>query len=161
MSVQVRQCVQIADGLVGQYSDVMKRFTQAWQHDNEAEMSVLRAEVERIYAGIWEQLDDAAAQTRAAGRSIDDYAAIRNSRALDAGAAIANVNERFVGFEPGISKGKAKFELSVRHNAEGIAHAKQAIAALQATWPELDWKPFDEPQVDLRPKGLLSRLFRR
>jgi hypothetical protein len=161
MSVQVRQCVQIAEGLVGQYSDVMNRFTQAWKDDNESEMSVLRAEVERIYAGIWEQLDDAAAKTRAAGRSTDGYVAVRQSRALDAGAAIASVNEKFVGISPGISKGKAKFELTVRHNAEGIAHARQAIGVLQSLWPELDWKPVDEPQVDLRPKGLLSRLFRR
>jgi hypothetical protein len=161
MSVQVRQSVQIADGLVGQYSDVMRRFMTAWKTDNDAEMSVLRAEVERIYGGIWEHLDDAAAKTRAAGRSTDAYTAVRSSRALDAGAAIANVNEKFVGFEAGISKTKAKFELTVQHNAEGIEHAKHAIAALQSVWPELDWKPVVEPEVDLRPKGLLSRLFRR
>lgn len=162
MSVQVRQCVQIADGLVGQYSDVMNRYIRAWKEQNDSEMSVLRAEIERVYTGIWEQLDDAAAQTRLAGRSIDAYAAVRGSGALDAGRAIKNVDQQFKGFQPGIlDKGKAKFQLTIDHNTTGLDHAKRASTALKTAWPELDWRPAEEPQVDLRPKGLFGRLFSR
>ena len=160
MSVQVRQSVQIADGLVGQYSDVMRRYVQAWKDDNDSEMSVLRAEVERVYTGIWEQLDDAAMRTRAAGRSTDTYTAVRSSSGLDAGAAIANVNEKYLGTEYGITRNKAKFQLTIQHNTDGLNYAKQAIAALQSVWPELDWRPVEEPQVDLR-KGFFAKLFGR
>lgn len=162
MSVQVRQSVQIADGLVGQYGDVMNRYIKAWKEQDDSEMSVLRAEIERVYTAIWEQLDDAAAATRLAGRSIDAYAAVRGSGALDAGRAIKNVEEKFKGFQVGVlDKGKAKFQLTIQHNTDGLDHAKRAIAALQGVWPELDWRPVEEPQVDLRPKGLFGRLFGR
>lgn len=122
-------------------------------------MSVLRAEIERVYAAIWEHLDDAATKTRAASRSTAAYATLRSS--IDASAAIANVNEKYAGMDPGFTRVKATFELTVRHNQEGIEQATRAIAALQDVWPDLDWRPVEQPEVDLRPRGLLSRLFGR
>jgi hypothetical protein len=38
----------------------------------------------------------------------------------------------------------------------------QAITVLQGAWPEVDWTPAPaQPEVDLRPRGLLSRLLGR
>jgi hypothetical protein len=156
---QVRQSVWIADSLITQYASVMARYMDAWKDDNPIEMSVLRGEIERVYPAIWEHLDQAAATTREAGRSLESYAAVRANPGLERGAAIADVQERVVGMEYKLTKTVVKSELTVRHNHEGVALARQAAAALRATWPELDWTPPAEPDVDLRPRGLFARLF--
>jgi hypothetical protein len=158
---QVRQSVWVAESLIGQYEQVMRRYMAAWQQQNEPEMSVLRGEIERVYPSIWEHLDDAAAKTRGVGRGTEGYAAVRGRPGLEVGAAIANVRERVVGIEHKLTKTVVKSELSVHHNAEGLAHARDAVAALKAAWPELDWTPPKEPEVDLRPRGLFARLFGR
>lgn len=158
---QVRQPILIADTLIAQYRDVVRLYVQAWKDDNDPEMSVQRAQIERVYTGIWEQLDDAARTTQTAGRSIDGYLAIRHAPGLVVGAAVADTSEKLVGVKPGIGKTIYKFELKIHQNGEGLAAAEQAVAAMRAAWPELDFTAAPTPDVDLRPRGFLSRLFGR
>jgi hypothetical protein len=158
---QVRQPLLIADSLIAQYRDVVRQFIQAWKDGNDAEMSVQRAHIERVYTGIWEQLDDAARTTQGAGRSIDGYLAIRHAPGLVVGAAVADTTEKLVGVTPGVRKTTYTFELKIHQNGEGLAAAEQALGAMRAAWPELDFTPAPAPDVDLRPRGLLSRLFGR
>lgn len=166
-STQVRQHVQIAEGLIDQYPEVMARFMTAWKESEDAEMSVTRAEVERVYTGIWEQLDAAARLTEDAGRSADRFREIRATPGLEVGAAIFDTRERVAGVSPGLRGTKVKSELTVKHNVQGVDLARQATRALQAIWPELDWTPPEMPDVDLRPGGLgrlvvgLGRLFKK
>jgi hypothetical protein len=158
---QVRQPILIADSLIAQYRDVVRQFIQAWKDDNDPEMSVQRAHIERVYTGIWEQLDDAARTTQAAGRSIDAYLAIRHAPGLVVGAAIAGTSEKLVGIKDGLRMSTFTFQLKIHQNGEGLAAAEQAVAAMRAAWPELDFTPAPAPDVDLRPGGFLGRLFRR
>jgi len=153
-SFQVRQHVQIAEGLVEQYPEALERYLTAWSESNEAEMSVTRAEVERVYTGIWEQLEAAARLTEGAGRSAARYREVRATPGLEVGAAIFNTDERVIGVKPVLRGTKVKAELSVQHNSEGLELAGQAMRALQEVWPELDWTPPETPDVDLRPRGL-------
>ncbi|MGE0551273.1 MAG: hypothetical protein AB7O24_22230 [Kofleriaceae bacterium] len=163
----VRQHILIADSLIVQYDQVIRRFMDAWGHDDDTEMSLLRAELERIYTAIWENLDAAARGTQAANRPVSAYGAIRSAPGLDAGAAIRDVSEQFVGsrrIEGGLF-GRDKIEtthkLTVAHNQQGLEIARKAVEALRTVWPELDWTIAPDPVVDLRPRGLLSRLFGR
>jgi len=164
-SGQVRQHVLIAAGLIDQYQEAMARMMTAWQESDDAEMSVTRAEVERVYTGIWEQLDTAARLTEHAGRSTESFRQLRSTPGLEVGAAIGDVQERVVGMTPGIGKTTVKSRLTVTHNADGVALARRATTALQESWPEVDWTPPETPDVDLRPGGLgrivegLARLF--
>jgi hypothetical protein len=45
--------------------------------------SALRGKTQRLYAGIWDYLDTAAAQTYNAGRSTEAYAAVRSIQGRD------------------------------------------------------------------------------
>jgi len=159
--------VQIADGLIEQYPDAMSRFMAAWKESDDAVMSVTRAEVERVYTGIWEQLDDAARLTEGEGRAVDQFREIRSTPGLEVGAAIFDTRERVAGISPGMGGTKVKSELTVQHNAQGVELARRASRVLQAAWPELDWTPPVTPDVDLRPGGIgklvagLGRLFKK
>ena len=155
---RVRQHVQIAEGLVDQYPDAIARYMFAWKEDEEAEMSVTRAEVERVYTGIWEQLDAAARLAEAAGRPVPELRAIRSAPGLEVNVAIFDSRDKVVGFTPGIRGTTVKSELTVEHNVQGVELAKRAIGAFQAAWPELDWTPPATPDVDLRPSGGLGKL---
>jgi hypothetical protein len=157
----VRQSVWIAESLIDQYASVMTRYLAAWKDDNEPEMAVLRGEIERVYPSIWEHLDAAGLRTRDLGRDAGAYFAIRQTPGLEIGAAIANVTEKVVGVTPGLRGTTVTSQINVHHNAEGVELARQAAAALRTAWPEADWTPPSEPEVDLRPRGLLARLFRR
>ncbi len=156
----------IAEGLIDQYTDAMARFTTAWKDSEDAEMSVVRAEVERVYTGIWEQLDAAAELTEATGRSAGQYREIRLTPGLEVGAAIFDARERVAGISPSIRGAQVRSELTVQHNVSGVDLARRAARDLKEQWPELDWTPPDEPDVDLRPAGFgrvvgwLVRLFR-
>jgi len=156
---QVRQSVWIAESLIAQYLGVLRRYQGAWKVGDEGEMSVLRAELERVYPSIWEHLDGAAAKSRAAGRAPEAYAAIRSRPGLDVRTAITDVQERVVGVKHEVDRSIYTSQLTVQHNTDGVALARDAAAALKAAWPELDWTPPKEPDVDLRPRGFFARLF--
>lgn len=153
-AAQLRQHVQIAEGLLEQYPDALARFMAAWKESEDAEMSVTRAEVERVYTGLWEQLDAAARLTEGAGRAADRFRELRATPGLEVGAAIFDTRERVAGVTPGLRGTKVTSELTVQHNTHGVELARQAVRALQAAWPELDWTPPETPDVDLRPGGL-------
>src|SRR5688572_28067852 len=125
-SMQVRQHVQIAEGLIDQYPEAMDRYMTAWKESEDAEMSVTRAEIERVYTGIWEQLDAAARLTESAGRAADQFRQIRSTPGLEVGAAFFDTRERVAGITPGIGKTTVKSELTVKHNAQGIELARKA-----------------------------------
>jgi len=69
---QVKQQVWIAEGLIDQYGDILRRYMKAWSSQEEAECHVLHGEIERVYLEIWEQLDGAAKLTQSTGRTTDD-----------------------------------------------------------------------------------------
>lgn len=158
---QVKQQVWIAEGLIDQYRDVLRRYLQAYSDKNDSEQHVLHGEIERIYPGIWEQLDSAAKLSAEAGRNIDAYSRIRTQPGLETGAAIARTEEKFVGASIGVRKTTYTFEMTVTHNQEGINIAKQAATALKSAWPEVDWTPPAAPEVDLRGGGFFGRLIRK
>jgi len=157
---QVKQQVWIAEGLIDQYRDVLRRFLKAYSDQDESEQHVLHGEIERIYPCIWEQLDSAAKLSSTAGRSIDAYSRIRTQPGLETGAAIARTDEKFVGASIGPRSTTYTFQLTVKHNDEGVTIAKQAAVALKGAWPEVDWTPPATPDVDLRG-GFFSKLIRR
>jgi hypothetical protein len=159
---QVRQSVMIANDLVAQFQAIASKLAAAAAGTDDSELPQLRAEAERVYAGIWEQLDAAAALTCAVGRSIESYSAIRSSPDLEAHIGIGDVTSEVIGIESGARHDIVTVEGSVTTNSRGLAHARRAIQALQAVWPDVDWTPAAPPsEVDLRPRGLLSRLFGR
>lgn len=157
---QVRQGVNIARDLIAQFDRIARAMAQGAASQDDGDLSSQRAESERLYAGIWEHLDSAAATTRAAGHSADAYAAIRAG--ADRAVGVSGVTSAVTNIEH-----KAKHDVvtttgTVTYNAQGIAAAKQAIAALQTAWPDIDWTPpAPEPEVDLRPRGFFARLFGR
>jgi len=161
MTEQVRQGIWIAESLVAQYGDVLRRYKQMWQEQRDTEQSALRAELERLYPAIWEHLDGAAELTRKAGRDRTAYDQIRNTPGLERAAAIAEVAERHVGSALKGLDTVHTFELTIKHNAEGLQFALRAAQAIKAAWPELDWTPPQEPEVDLRPRGFFARLLGR
>lgn len=156
--LQVRQHVQIAEGLIDQYPEAMSRFMNAYKEADDAEMSVSRAELERVYTGIWEQLDAAARMTETAGRTVGEYRAIRSTPDLEVGAAIFDTRERVAGLSPGIGGTKVRSQLTVQHNTRGVELARRASRALQAAWPDVDWTPPEIPDVDLRSGGAIGKL---
>jgi len=159
---QVKQSVMIANDLIGQYQAVMGNMARAAATNDDGDLSSMRAESARLYAAIWEHLDDAAARTRTAGRATDAYAAIRRTPELDAYTGVTGVRSEMVGYERKGSREIVTVEGRVMHNARGLELARQAVTALQASWPELDWTPpAPLPDVDLRPRGLFSRLLGR
>jgi hypothetical protein len=158
---QVKQQVWIAEGLIDQYGDVLRRYLQAYRDKNDNEQSVLHGEIGRIYPGIWEQLDSAAKLSSDAGRDIGAFSRIRSQPGLETGAAIAKTEEKFVGASVGLTKTTYTFEMKVTHNEEGIQIARQAADALKSAWPELDWTPPATPEVDLGGGGFFSRLLRK
>lgn len=157
---QVKQNVLIADDLLLQFRSVAGRITHAMASQQDSDLSSLRAESERLYRGIWEHLDAAAAQTRSAGRSTDAYAAIRAT--ADTAVGVTGARADVVGIEHKATKDIYTIEATTSLNGHGLDSAAQASAALKATWPDVDWTPpAPAPDVDLRPRGLLSRLFGR
>jgi hypothetical protein len=159
---QVRQCVLIADDLVAQFQSVVGRMAKAASQQDDSEVPVLRAEGERLYGAIWEHLDDAAQKTHAAGRPTEDYATLRSAPGLNAAVGVSDVRSDVIGITAGFRKDIVHVQATVTMNAQGIDLARRASTALKAAWPEIDWTPAPPtPDVDLRPRGLLSRLFGR
>lgn len=159
---QVRQSVLIADDLAMQFQDVVSKMARLAASQDDSEVPLLRAEGERLYGAIWEHLDDAAQKTRAAGRSVDAYDTLRSAPGLNASVGVADVRSDVIGITHGTKKDMVHVQGTVTMNAQGIDLARRASGALKASWPELDWTPAPAtPDVDLRPRGLLSRLFGR
>ncbi|MCE9574994.1 MAG: hypothetical protein K8W52_17725 [Deltaproteobacteria bacterium] len=163
---QIKQHVQIAEMLLAQYDQVLERMLVAWWNslDDDGklgkteEMSVLGAEVQRLYAGAWEQLDDAQVAAQAAGQTTAAYAAIRAEPGLDRATAIRGVSLK-LSIKRTYKETFTRTKIALDQNDAGLAAARAAVAAFQAAWPQIDWTPHVEPEVDLRPRGLLSRLF--
>ena len=75
---------------------------------------------------------------------------------------MTDVKNEVIGISYGIKRDIVHVQATVTMNAQGIDLARRASAALKASWPDLDWTPAPAtPDVDLRPRGLLSRLFGR
>lgn len=166
--MQVRTSVLVARTLIDEYATVRQRFIAAWKASDDTEQSVVRAELERVYGAIWEQLDAAARQTEAAGRSIASYVAIRTDPSLDPAVAVKDLREhsQAVGteFRGGKSWTRIRSTLEMHDNGRGLDSARDATAALQDAWPELDWRDAaaDEPVPDLSTGGgKLARWFGR
>lgn len=159
---QVRQSVWIADDLALQFQSVVTKMAQVASSRDDSDVPLLRAEGERLYGAIWEHLDDAANKSRNAGRAVDAYDTIRTAPGLNATVGVADVNSEVIGISHGIKKDIVHVKATVTMNAQGVDLARRASAALKAAWPDLDWTPAPAmPDVDLRPRGLLSRLFGR
>ena len=75
----VKQNVLIADDLALQLQSVIGRIAAAAANGEDIDLSALRGESKRLYVGIWDHLDTAAAQTHNAGRSTEAYAAARTA----------------------------------------------------------------------------------
>ncbi|MGE0398957.1 MAG: hypothetical protein AB7T06_19770 [Kofleriaceae bacterium] len=157
---QVKQQVWIAEGLIDQYGDVLRRYTQAWKRDDDSEQHVLHGEIERIYPAIWEHLDSAAKLSQSSGRTTDAYSQVRARPDLVTSNAIANVESKVVGVTHLPTKTVITSELRIKHNEEGLAIARQASRALKDAWPEIDWTPPSTPNVDLSG-GFFSKLIRK
>ncbi|HUS31783.1 MAG TPA: hypothetical protein VMZ53_24945 [Kofleriaceae bacterium] len=157
---QVKQNVQIADDLALQFQAVAGRIAAAMASQQDSDLSALRAESERLYAGVWDHLDTAAAQTANAGRSTAAYATIRSS--ADTAVGVTGVASEITNVEHGYKKTTYTVQGSAKLNAQGIESARQASAALKAAWPDVDWTP-PAPlgDIDLRPRGFFARLFGR
>ena len=157
--MQVRSSVLVARTLIDEYATVRGRYLEAWRNNDETELSVFRAELERVYGAIWEQLDSAASGTEAAGRAIDAYLALRSDPALDPANAVKSQSERsrVAGHEyrGGRTWTKIVTTLRFHDNTHGLEVARRAGAALEAAWPELDWHDAsaDEPVPDLTGGG--------
>jgi hypothetical protein len=74
---QVQSLISIADDLTALFQTIVGRMAGAAASGDDGDLSSMRAESERLYTAIWEHLDHAAKQTRAAARSTDAYAGIR------------------------------------------------------------------------------------
>ena len=85
----VKQNVLIADDLALQLQSVIGRIAAAAANGEDIDLSALRGESKRLYIGIWDHLDTAAAQTHNAGRSTEAYAAVRSSTDTSAREASA------------------------------------------------------------------------
>lgn len=157
---QVKQQVWIAEGLIDQYGDIVRRYVRAWKDDNASEQHVLHGELERIYPAIWEHLDGAAKLTQNTNRTTDNYSRIRSRPDLVTSNAIANVESKVVGVAHLPTKTVVTSQLTMRHNEEGVGIAREAANALKGAWPELDWTPPVAPNVDLRG-GFFSKLIRK
>jgi hypothetical protein len=157
---QVKQNVQIADDLALQFQAVVGKIVAAAASQSDMDLSAHRAESERLYTGVWEHLDAAAAHTRNAGRSTDAYAALRAK--ADTAVGVTGVSSEVVDVKYGTTKDVYTIQGSAKLNAHGIESARQASAALKAAWPDIDWTPpAPMPDIDLRPRGFFSRLFGR
>jgi hypothetical protein len=156
---QVKQNVQIADDLALQFQSVVGKITAAAASQKDMDLSALRAESERLYVGIWEHLDVAAAHTRNAGRSTDGYAAARAQ--TDTAVGVMDVTSEVVGIQHGLTRDTYTVRGTARLNQRGIESARLASAALKAAWPDIDWTPPALLDIDLRPRGFFARLFGR
>jgi hypothetical protein len=166
MSEEIRQGVLVAGTLIDQYAGVVRRLLEARAIGNDPEEHVLRAEVERVYGAIWEQLDGAARASRAAGRAVVAYDQIRARPDLDVAVAVSDVSGRVDDVRDEGRFMKVTTEARVVHNKGGVELARAAAASLRDAWPELDWTVHDTPDVDLRPAsskiiGALAKLFGR
>jgi len=151
-AVSVRSSVLVANTLIDEYAIVIARFVKAWKEHESDEQSGIRAELERVYAGIWEQLDSAATRTHAGGRSIERYSEIRRDPQLHTSMAVQVIERNWGGGEV---LGYAATKLDIRVNRIGIELAQRASVELQAAWPEIDWHDAgaDEPVPDLSGFG--------
>ena len=170
--MQVRSSVLVARTLIDEYATAQKRFVAAWRAQDDTEQGLIRAELERVYGAIWEQLDAAAKKTEAAGRSIAEYIEVRNDPTLDTAVAVKDVREtaRVAGTEyrGGQSWTTVRRRLHMHDNESGLDSARRATKALEGAWPELDWRDTsaDEPVPDLTTGGgkiakWLGKLFAR
>jgi hypothetical protein len=158
MSEHVRQALMIAQDLCEQVNALIPRILRARLGDQtEQDESSMRAEIERCYTGIWEQLDVAARHTRAAGRDTTRFDAIRKVPGIHHQQFLRGVSERVVADDGKWYTVRATGNV----NDDGLALALQATALLRGAWPELDFTPAPTPEVDLRPRGfgLFARLF--
>ncbi len=167
MSAPVRSSVLVARTLIGEYERGVQRVLAAYAAKDHDEQDSSRADVERVYGAIWEQLDSAAALTRKAERSTAAYTEIRSLQGLVVGAGVLGVKEsaaKHVGTrrEGGKTVDVYETTLELHRNGTGIRRAREAATALELAWPELDWHDAnaDEPVPDLTPNGLGARLVR-
>jgi len=155
----MRQAVLIAGSLVEQFRATVPRLAEAAANDTSDEAPLLRAELERLYGGIWEQLDAAARLSADAGRTTPRYAELRANPGLDRAQAVYGVETQYGGEQKADGKTWDVVSGHVQVNEAGLALAEAGVAAMQETWPELDWTPDAAPDVDLRPGS--SRLVER
>jgi hypothetical protein len=157
---RVLSLVNIATDLVAQFQTTVGRMASAAAAGDDDTLSSLRAEAERLFTAIWEHLDDAAKHTGLAGRSAEAYATIRAD--VGVGPGINGIEAHVVAIERKRDHDVVTTRGTVQYNTEGVARARAAVSALHAAWPDLDWSPVAAaPDVDLRPRGLLARLFGR
>jgi hypothetical protein len=158
VSEAVRQALMIAQDLCEQCHALIPRILRARLGDNaQQDEGAMRAEIERCYGGIWEQLDVAARHTRAAGRDTARFDTIRKVPGIDHQQFLRGIGERVVDEDAKTYTVEARGDV----NRDGLALGLQATALLRAAWPELDFTPAPAPDVDLRPRGfgLFARLF--
>ncbi len=152
--MQVKQHVGVADHLLEDYDANVQRILRA-EGDGSDDVDVLRGQLERVYANVWEQLDAAAAVTRAAGRSTSSYEEIRTDPRLTTFVAVAGLSSRVTKIEHGYTRDKITTVTILHDNRLGLELARSASVALKAQWPEVDWTPAKpRPEDDLRPRGL-------
>lgn len=163
---QVKQSLGVAAALIEQYRELVEHLAAAGARGDSDDASTTRAQIERVYASIWEQLDTAAQLTREAGRQARDYDNLR-AQTETREAAVQATSERVTDIERKGSKTHITFEHTVHHNDLGLALASQATSSLEDAWPELTWTDDASDDTDLRPGGIhrvvrgIARLFGR
>jgi hypothetical protein len=158
VSEQVRQAVMIAADLHEQCKLLIPRILRAGLGDQtEQDESAMRAELERCYGGIWEQLDVAARLTRAAGRDTARYNRIRAEPGIDHRQLLRGTSQQVIAEDDKFYTVENRADV----DNDALGGARQAVAAMRDAWPELDFTPAPAPVVDLRPRGfgLFARLF--
>ncbi len=154
---QVREVVLIADDLLVQFRTLVVQMVRQAAGGG-VDLSEMRAESRRLYSAVWERLDEAAAMTLEAGRSVEAYDDIREDPGLDVQTAFGG--------------NSITTDISAENSGGGVLLARKASAALKAAWPDIDWtaaapspspspSPSPEPEPEARRPGLFARLFGR
>ena len=151
---RIAQAVLIADDLLAQYNvlieqmgDVDDGATMADQFSN------LIGEANQVYAGVWEQLDEAAAAFVAAGRGLPSYAQLRAEHGHL--GIVDSSSQTGLALGASLLSGGVATQTSVAAtaNSVGAGHAADISVLFKAKLPEFDWeaarRAADAPSEDL------------
>jgi hypothetical protein len=136
----VVRSVLTAETLMKDYARAVGAMGQRLSANDEEGFRVHLAEANRLYPGIWDQLDHARTAAAALGRDTARYDELRAQRDAKGGVEY-DADEWQVDWLRSIATVgvSARKRISVELNLKGVALAKSAAQTLRAAAPELDW----------------------
>ncbi|MCP4449728.1 MAG: hypothetical protein GY811_31015 [Myxococcales bacterium] len=151
------QAISISGSLLKNYHDVIRRIENFKVSGPTAEdaFSTLIGEANRVYVGVWEHLDSAAANFKAAGHEVPEYLQLRATHGHLGILDSESKSQVSVAGSLAIGGLATRTTVDALPNTVGAGHAADFLQQFKQRLPDVDWmaiqREADAPVDDLSP----------